>query len=36
VIAQAGEKETILTAEIDLQEISVIREDFPQLKHRVL
>jgi predicted amidohydrolase len=36
VIAQAGEKETILTTEIDLEEISVIREDFPQLKHRVL
>ncbi len=36
VIAQAGEKETIVTTEIDLEEISVIREDFPQLKHRVL
>lgn len=36
VVAQAGEKETIVTAEINLPEIKVIREDFPQLKHRVL
>jgi len=35
-IASAGEHETILKAEIDLQQISHIREVFPQLKHRVL
>jgi predicted amidohydrolase len=36
VITQADEKETILSAEISLPDIKVIREDFPQLKHRVL
>ncbi|EGL84083.1 Nitrilase/cyanide hydratase and apolipoprotein N-acyltransferase [Caldalkalibacillus thermarum TA2.A1] len=36
VRAQAGEQETVLTAEIDLAEVKRVREHFPQLKHRVL
>lgn len=35
-IASAGEHESVLKAEIDLQQIAHIREIFPQLKHRVL
>ncbi|WP_419880461.1 carbon-nitrogen family hydrolase [Peribacillus sp. B-H-3] len=36
VIASAGEFETVLKTEINLEQIDSIREVFPQLKHRVL
>lgn len=36
VIASGGEHETIVQAQIDVTQISRIREEFPQLKHRVL
>ncbi|GAJ41520.1 carbon-nitrogen family hydrolase [Saccharococcus caldoxylosilyticus] len=36
VIASAGEFETIVKTEINLDQIDYIREMFPQLKHRVL
>lgn len=36
VMASAGEFETILKTEINLEQIDSIREVFPQLKHRVL
>ncbi|WP_245595307.1 carbon-nitrogen family hydrolase [Fictibacillus gelatini] len=35
-VASAGEFETIVKTEIDLGQIESIREEFPQLKHRVL
>jgi predicted amidohydrolase len=36
VIASAGEFETVVKTEINLEQIDYIREVFPQLKHRVL
>jgi predicted amidohydrolase len=36
VTASAGEHETILKTEINLEEADTIREVFPQLKHRIL
>lgn len=36
VVASGGESETVVKSEIDLERVAVIREDFPQLKHRVL
>jgi len=36
VVASAGEFETIVKTEINLEQIDYIRETFPQLKHRVL
>lgn len=35
-IASGGERQTIVRAELDLSEISRVREAFPLLKHRVL
>ncbi|WP_078429841.1 carbon-nitrogen family hydrolase [Alkalihalobacterium alkalinitrilicum] len=35
VLASASTKEAILTAEIDTSVITQVRDDFPQLKHRV-
>ncbi|TCZ67580.1 carbon-nitrogen family hydrolase [Paenibacillus albiflavus] len=36
VLASGGEHETIVQGQIDISEISRIRDEFPQLKHRVL
>lgn len=36
VLAKGGDTETIVKTEIDLSQIQRVREDFPNLKHRVL